>query len=1170
MWHSEIRKVYGQLIGLIGLLGLAWQSTGQVLVIPPQAPPPAGPGDALTVPFIVKNTGSQRDIFGLSLEIPSGLELVGALDPVELEADAEETVFVSLLVGSKARAGTHLVTFTARSQRDPSLAGQASVTVTVKEFPSLSLIAPASETVEPGSIFDIIFVLRNMGNVADRVVLSAQAGRTLTVHVPTDEISLDVGERRDIKITISVPKGAPSVRQRVTLQALSKKFEGVSAEATAVLDILPPLPQNVGGSLFLTIPSQVQFQLEGQTGVTISALVAIRELGGVLVPDLPAIHVDIGGTLTLDNTSSVAITVTISDGRPPVIIAAGMSDSFGFSVSGIFTVTASGGTLISSTLIITVQDLIIRQRLSGGGAIGNSNVLVQHLELHRGSLHLRRWNEGRSSDEDQISYLLDIQNLFELNTLFFALDVRPVGFAIGDLYLPISSLATLSGRGGQGIVQPGFFSAKFSLAAVSGRRTLAEMELLITDDSTDLPVSVIVSLNQPIRFRNAGLLPHTVAISGAGTITLSPGQSFVHLFSVVGQITVTIDTIPITFTVIAEAFCSASFLFCVAIEGRGSFIPGVTVGQAALFGYTEGVPLTTTLLSHVRWQIPGGSATTVEGGLSWQDGSFKDTALKILSELRLGDFSISAQFIRAGRDFVGDRRDEQGIQIFQAFATTDFSVGLSFERLHDNVTNDPLQQTLTRQEARAFFRLKLFETLPTFRFSTVYGTLSGPLPPTDIARFSFTVYATQPIGQLGEISVFTEQTRLLNAVAGTDTGFGTVGSDFSIRLTELRASLRFEHRSEVDLLSGALLGQSLLTAAGVELLRRPFGVRLGWVRFTDRFDLSAVLQARLGVVDLFFSGLIGFLDPSGVEFSFSLGLVCSFDATIPFIVVKGRAEGFVFLDTNGNGQRDAGEIGPTNLILTLGNEKARTDATGFYRFPPIEPGTYDLKIERLPPGVIVKTTLPKHIRIVAGQTLKMDLPLAQVAVIEGLVFHDENRNGQPETSEQGLGLVRIFLVNEAGQTREQRTDPDGRFAFSELLSGIYTVALDVRSLPENFSLTTPAEVKVQLQAQERVTVNFGAAEKPRTVKFPPVAEFVFSPASPKVGEPVRFDASDSFDPDGQIVKYEWDFESDGTIDAQGVQVEHVFNRASTFTVTLTVTDNDNETSTARKAITVEP
>jgi hypothetical protein len=1185
--HRLARVV--ELIGL-AVLGWGWLGIGQAVITPPPAPPLASPGDALTLAFRVRNIGPAQDTFDFSLEMSVGLEPLGTPEPVELEPNAEETVFVSIFVSVKARAGEGSVTLKARSRKNPSLTSQASVTVTVKESPGLELIAPPAKTVEPGSVETLVFLVRNRGNVPDRVAFSAQSA--LRVRAPTDEVSLDVGERREIPIEVSVPKDTPPVRQRVTLQVISKKFANVSAEATAVLEVLPPLPHEVGGSLFLTIPSQIQSQFDGQTGFIAGASVAIREVGGALLPDRPAVRLAVGGTLTVDNTSAGAITVTVSDGRPPLSIASGASASLGFPVSGIFAITVSNGALISSRIIVTVQDMVFRQTLSGSGTFFISPDLSPD-PPHPDPLRLRRGNgrgEGgelpfplgkglwvrsreRSPEEsrdegNRIFYILDIQNLFELNTLLFALDVKPVGFAIGDLSLPVNSLATLFGRGGQVTLRPGFFKTRFSLAAVAAGRTLAEAEFSITDDSADLPANVTVSLNQPVRFRNVGLAPHTVTIAGSGTITLSPGQSFVHLFSTVGQITVTIDTTSVVFTVIAEAFCSASFFFCVGVEGQGAFLPGVTVGQAVLLGSSSS--LTTTLLSTIRWQIPGGSATTVEGGLTLQDGSVRDSALRMGSELRMGDFLISAHVVRAGRDFVGDRRDEQGIAIFQAFSTTNFSLGLSFERVRNNVANDPLQQTLTRQQARAFLSLKLSEILPTFRVSTVYSTLVGlgPLPPTDLSRFSFTLQAAQPIGKLGTLSVFTEQARVLNAIAATDTGFGTVGSEFSLKLSELRASLGFEHRSEVDLLSGVLLGRSLVTAAGLELVRWPFGVRFGWTRLNDRFDLSAALQARLGIATLFFSGRVGFLDSGAREFSFALAVALQFDATVPFVVVNGRVEGFVFIDKNSNGQRDPDETGPKNLIITLGNEKARTDAQGFFRFPPMEPGTYELKIEKLPTGLI--GSLPKTIRVIAGQILKIEIPLAQVAVIEGMVFNDENRNGQLDPVERGLGSVRVFLTDETGKTRDQRTDPEGRFAFSELLPGKYTVALDARSLPKDFSPTTPAEITVELKAQERITVDFGAAERPRTVKFPPVADFTFSPERPKVGETVRFDASESFDPDGQIVKYEWDFESDGTIDAHGVIVEHAFSQASTFTVTLTVTDNDGETGTARKTITVGP
>jgi PKD repeat protein len=57
----------------------------------------------------------------------------------------------------------------------------------------------------------------------------------------------------------------------------------------------------------------------------------------------------------------------------------------------------------------------------------------------------------------------------------------------------------------------------------------------------------------------------------------------------------------------------------------------------------------------------------------------------------------------------------------------------------------------------------------------------------------------------------------------------------------------------------------------------------------------------------------------------------------------------------------------------------------------------------------------------------------------------------------------------------------------------------------------------------------------------------------EVGETVQFDGSDSYDPDGFIAKYEWDF-GDGRSGA-GIAPTHAYTANGTYTVTLTVTDN---------------
>lgn len=71
----------------------------------------------------------------------------------------------------------------------------------------------------------------------------------------------------------------------------------------------------------------------------------------------------------------------------------------------------------------------------------------------------------------------------------------------------------------------------------------------------------------------------------------------------------------------------------------------------------------------------------------------------------------------------------------------------------------------------------------------------------------------------------------------------------------------------------------------------------------------------------------------------------------------------------------------------------------------------------------------------------------------------------------------------------------------------------------------------------------------------PVAAFTFSPPAVVAGETVTFDAGDSYDPDGTIERYEWDFTGDGRFDASGVTAAWAFDEPGAYDVTLLVVDN---------------
>lgn len=69
----------------------------------------------------------------------------------------------------------------------------------------------------------------------------------------------------------------------------------------------------------------------------------------------------------------------------------------------------------------------------------------------------------------------------------------------------------------------------------------------------------------------------------------------------------------------------------------------------------------------------------------------------------------------------------------------------------------------------------------------------------------------------------------------------------------------------------------------------------------------------------------------------------------------------------------------------------------------------------------------------------------------------------------------------------------------------------------------------------------------------PIAMFSFYPQEPCIGDVVSFDASQSYDPDGSIVSYTWDF-GDGSY-GYGWIVKHEYEQPGVYRVTLRVTDD---------------
>jgi len=99
-----------------------------------------------------------------------------------------------------------------------------------------------------------------------------------------------------------------------------------------------------------------------------------------------------------------------------------------------------------------------------------------------------------------------------------------------------------------------------------------------------------------------------------------------------------------------------------------------------------------------------------------------------------------------------------------------------------------------------------------------------------------------------------------------------------------------------------------------------------------------------------------------------------------------------------------------------------------------------------------------------------------------------------------------------------------------------------------------------------VYCNMGQTGEPPPPPNNPVASFTASPSSGAPPLTVTFDGSASYDPNGSVVSYSWNFGDGGS--GSGQIVTHTYNTRGTFTATLTVTDNDGNTGSASRSIEV--
>ncbi|WP_394940796.1 SdrD B-like domain-containing protein [Psychromicrobium sp. YIM B11713] len=178
----------------------------------------------------------------------------------------------------------------------------------------------------------------------------------------------------------------------------------------------------------------------------------------------------------------------------------------------------------------------------------------------------------------------------------------------------------------------------------------------------------------------------------------------------------------------------------------------------------------------------------------------------------------------------------------------------------------------------------------------------------------------------------------------------------------------------------------------------------------------------------------------------------------------------VFQDKNGNGVFDDGDTPVQGVKISLldgAGQPAKdangqpvpdqtTGADGKYSFGNLLPGNYKVKFTA-PDGLIFtsKGTDPAAdnnsnanpdgvtdtIELGQGQTNNtVDAGLVEPATIGDTVFTDLNGNGTLDPGETGVPGVTVALVDNAGNTVQTvTTDADGKYSFTNVVPGTYTV-----------------------------------------------------------------------------------------------------------------------------------
>lgn len=240
-------------------------------------------------------------------------------------------------------------------------------------------------------------------------------------------------------------------------------------------------------------------------------------------------------------------------------------------------------------------------------------------------------------------------------------------------------------------------------------------------------------------------------------------------------------------------------------------------------------------------------------------------------------------------------------------------------------------------------------------------------------------------------------------------------------------------------------------------------------RARDYLDATGTSEFR-NLYDPLFDGttlLRSTTNPAGLPSDNEDGLRDrSAGTTLPLVQTPNLVSlcGYVFVDADADGVRDAGEAGiggvalqviPVTTIAAQANVSLVTSADGTFCATGLMPGVYRI-VETQPAAYLDGLDAPGRVgsdtrglaQNPGDEIRQIELRGGDAGVdysfgenlpsrVAGTVYHDRNVNGVRDAGEEGIGGVRLQLRDAAGLVAEQTTAADGSYRFERLPAGTY-------------------------------------------------------------------------------------------------------------------------------------